>query len=135
MALFCAAIKRDSVPFFRFPFRSLVLVFSCEISLVSCFKYLYNWGLFVCFLVIYVFEFVLFFQFFLLLAAVIKLFLCGPQVLVLVSAFTLVGLNRLPPEKVICCSLKKILWDLIEGNVPSPTRKNALFAADFPQTH
>ena len=41
---------------------------------------------------------------------------------VLVSAFTLVGLNRLLPEQVICCSLKKILWDLIEGTVPSPTR-------------
>ena len=43
--------------------------------------------------------------------------------LVLVSAFTLVGLNRLPPEQVICCSLKKILWDLIEGRVQSPTQK------------
>ena len=34
-----------------------------------------------------------------------------------------------------CCSLKKIIWELIKGRVPSPTRKNALFAADFPQTH
>ena len=33
------------------------------------------------------------------------------------------------------CSLKKILWDLIEGRVPSPTRKNALFVIDFPETH
>ena len=55
--------------------------------------------------------------------------------LVLVSAFTLVGLNWLPPVQVICCLLKKILWGLIEGRVPSPTRKNALFAADFPQTN
>ena len=55
--------------------------------------------------------------------------------LVLVSAFTLVGLNWLPPEQVICYSLKKILWDLTEGRVLSPTWKNALFATDFPQTH
>ena len=53
-------------------------------------------------------------------------------VLVLVTPFTLVGLNRLPPMQ---CSLKKILWDLIEGRVPSPTQKNALFAVEFPQTH
>ena len=37
--------------------------------------------------------------------------------------------------RCLCCSLKKILWNLIEGRVPSPTRRNALFAADFPQTH
>ena len=47
-------------------------------------------------------------------------------------ASSLVGLNWLPPEQ---CSLKKILWDLIEGRVSSPTRENALFAADFPQTY
>ena len=46
------------------------------------------------------------------------------------SAFTLFGLNRLPPEQVL---MKKILWDLIEGRVPSPTRKNALQI--FQQTH
>ena len=35
----------------------------------------------------------------------------------------------------LCCSWKKILWDLIEGRVQSPTRKNALFATDFQQMH
>ena len=37
--------------------------------------------------------------------------------------------------RCLCCSLEKILWDLIGGRVPIPTQKNALFAADFPQTH
>ena len=37
--------------------------------------------------------------------------------------------------RCLCCSLKKILWDLTEGRVPSPTQKNALFTADVPQTH
>ena len=37
--------------------------------------------------------------------------------------------------RCLCCSLKKVLWDLIEGRVPSPTQKNNLFAADFPETH
>ena len=31
--------------------------------------------------------------------------------------------------------MRLVLWDLIEGRVPSPTRKNALFAANFPQKH
>ena len=40
MALFCAAITRDWVSLLRFPFFSLVHVFSCcEMSLVSCLKH------------------------------------------------------------------------------------------------
>ena len=35
MALFCAAIRRDSVSLLKFPFLSHVLVFSCEMSLFS----------------------------------------------------------------------------------------------------
>ena len=42
MALFYAAIKRDSVSLFRFPFRSHVQVFSCEISPVCRLKYPYS---------------------------------------------------------------------------------------------
>ena len=38
MALFCVAIRRDSVSFFRFLFCSHVRVFSCEISPVCCLK-------------------------------------------------------------------------------------------------
>ena len=44
MALFCAAIRRDSVSLLRFRFLSLVQVFSCEILLsrlkcsLSCFS-------------------------------------------------------------------------------------------------
>ena len=38
VALFCAAIRRDSVSLLSFPFLSQVHVFSCEISLVSHFK-------------------------------------------------------------------------------------------------
>ena len=52
MALFCAAIRRDSVSLFRFPFLSHVQVFSWEISLVCRLKYSYNCF---CFLVIFVF--------------------------------------------------------------------------------
>ena len=43
MALFCAAINRYSVSLLRFPFISHVQVFSCEISLVFCLKYPYNY--------------------------------------------------------------------------------------------
>ena len=35
MALFCTAIRRDSVSLLRFPILSHVHVFSCEMSLVS----------------------------------------------------------------------------------------------------
>ncbi len=38
MAVFCAAIRRDSVSLFRFPFLNHVQVFSCEMSLVSRLK-------------------------------------------------------------------------------------------------
>ena len=38
MALFCAAIRRDSVSLLRFPFLSHVQVFSCEMLLISCLK-------------------------------------------------------------------------------------------------
>ena len=42
MALFCAAIRRDSVSFLRFPFLCDVHLFSCGISLVSLWKYPYS---------------------------------------------------------------------------------------------
>ena len=42
MALFCAAIRRDSVSLLRFPFLSHVQVFSGEISLVCRLKWTYN---------------------------------------------------------------------------------------------
>ena len=42
MALFWAAIRRDSVSFLMFPFRSHVHGFSCEMSLVSCLKRPYS---------------------------------------------------------------------------------------------
>ena len=59
--------------------------------------------------------------------------------LVLVSAFTLVGSNRLPPEQV----QHSLFMLLIEENTlgfdwgkgPKSYPENALFAADFPQTH
>ena len=43
MALFCAAIKRDSVSLLKFPFRSYVLVFSNKILSVCRLKYLYSY--------------------------------------------------------------------------------------------
>ena len=55
MALFCAVIRRDSVSFLRFPFRSHFQVFSCEISVVFCLKRLYFcFFSYFCFLVIFV---------------------------------------------------------------------------------
>ena len=38
MALFCAAIMRDSVSLLKFLFLSLVLDFSCEMLFISCLK-------------------------------------------------------------------------------------------------
>ena len=38
MALFCAAIRRDSISLLRFPFLSHVQVFSCEMLLISRLK-------------------------------------------------------------------------------------------------
>ena len=37
MALFCVAIRKDSISLLRFPFLSHVQVFSCEISLICRF--------------------------------------------------------------------------------------------------
>ena len=42
MALFCVAIRRDSVSLLKFSFRSHVHVFSCRISLVCRLKYPYS---------------------------------------------------------------------------------------------
>ena len=42
MALFCAAIRRDSVSLLRFPFLSHVQVFLCEISLICRLKCPYS---------------------------------------------------------------------------------------------
>ena len=53
MALFCAAVRRDSVSPLRFPFFIHVQVFSCEISLICHLKYSYNcFSTHFCFLVI-----------------------------------------------------------------------------------
>ena len=55
-----------------------------------------------------------------------------------VSAFTLVGLNQPPPKQVQHLEPSRTMLlieddlNLIEGRVPSPTRKNTLFAEDFP---
>ena len=58
MALFYAAIKRDSVPRLRFHFLSHAKVFSCTISLVCCLKYKYScFSTLFCFLVFFVFLF------------------------------------------------------------------------------
>ena len=43
MALFCAAISRDSVSLLKFPFLSQIQVFSREISLVCLLKYQYSY--------------------------------------------------------------------------------------------
>ena len=40
MALFCDAIRKDSVSLLRFPFLSLVQVFWCEMAFISRFKWL-----------------------------------------------------------------------------------------------
>ena len=42
MALFCTAIKRDSVSLEMFPFDNYVHVFSCTISAICCLKYPYS---------------------------------------------------------------------------------------------
>ena len=42
MALFCAAIRRDSVFLLRFPFLNHIQVFSCEILLICHLKCLYS---------------------------------------------------------------------------------------------
>ena len=55
MALFCAAIRRESVSLFRFPFLGYVQVFSYTISLVCLLKYPYScFSSHFCFLVIIV---------------------------------------------------------------------------------
>ena len=43
MALFCAAVRRDSVSLLRFPFLSHVHVFSCDMLLISRLKRPYNY--------------------------------------------------------------------------------------------
>ena len=40
MALFCAAIRRDSVSLLKFPFLSHVQILSCDIVTAGLFKYL-----------------------------------------------------------------------------------------------
>ena len=42
MALFCAAIRRNSVSLLKLPYFSHVEIFWCEISLVCCLKYPYS---------------------------------------------------------------------------------------------
>ena len=82
MALFCAAIVRDQVGFFSFPFLSHIQVFSCEISPVcrlknpcSCFS---SYLCFVVFLVLFVLMLLV-----LLLASLI----CSLSYLMLFSGF------------------------------------------------
>ena len=72
MALFCAAIRRASVPLLRFSFRSHVQVFSCAISPVCRLKYPYScFSSHFCFLVFVVFLSILMLP--VLLAALINL--------------------------------------------------------------
>ena len=52
MALFCTAIKRDSVSLLRFPFLCHVQVFSFESSLFCCLKCPYGFSSNFCFLVL-----------------------------------------------------------------------------------
>ena len=55
MALFCAAIRRDSVSLIRCPFLSHVQVFSCEMLLISHLKRPYScFSSHFCFLIIVV---------------------------------------------------------------------------------
>ena len=52
MALFFAAIRRDSVSLLKFPFLSQVQVFKCEMLFISCFKVLLScFSFHFCFLV------------------------------------------------------------------------------------
>ena len=54
MALFCAAIRKDSISLLRFPFLRHVQVFSCEVPLVCRLKYLYScFASHFCFLIIF----------------------------------------------------------------------------------
>ena len=58
-ALFCAAINKNSVSFFRFPLCSHVQVISCAMSLVCCLKYLYSYfSSHFCFLDVLLFIFI-----------------------------------------------------------------------------
>ena len=82
MALFCAAMKRDSVCLLRFPFLSYIHVFSCEMSLVirlnspsSCFSSHF------CFLVIVVLL-VLMLSVLFLVAVILRAFVCSLRVVV-----------------------------------------------------
>ena len=44
MALFCASVRRDSVSLLKFPFRSHVNIFSCEIPYVYRLRYSYSYS-------------------------------------------------------------------------------------------
>ena len=73
MAMFCVAIRRDSVSFLKFPLLSYVQ-FSCEISFACRLKYPYNcFSFHFCFLVIVVLLIMVLFVLF--LVAVVSLFL------------------------------------------------------------
>ena len=72
MALFYAAIKRYSIFLMRFSLLSHVQAFSCEISLVCLLQYAYScFSSHICFLVFYVFLFILILLLLLLTAAII----------------------------------------------------------------
>ena len=73
MALFCSAIRKDSVSLLKFSFCSHIRVFSCEISPFCHLKYPYNcFSLHFCFLV-YVFILFVLILSVLLLSTVIHL--------------------------------------------------------------
>ena len=88
MALFCAAIRRDAVCLFRFPFLSHGQVFLYGISLVCCLKCPCNCFLsHFCFLVIFVFVLLMLVLSVLFLVAVISACKCWSQ-------NALAGINR-----------------------------------------
>ena len=57
----------------------------------------------------------------------------GCWMVVRVSAFTLVGLNWLPPEQMLLIEEDTLGFDRGKGQKSYPEKR--LFAADFPQTH
>ena len=83
MAIFCAAIRRDSISFLKFLFLSHVLVFLCLISLVCRLKYPYScFSSHFCFLIIVVLLILMLSVVFLVgVICLSLLFLCSPRIL------------------------------------------------------
>ena len=112
MALFCTAIRRDSVSLLRFPFFSHVHIFSCEMSLVSRLKHPYS-----CFSSHFYFLVI----FILLIFVLSVLFLVVVISLPLINTSTLFSMlaSLLPPSFLVIYSLStsslrcKALWIII----------------------